>query len=112
MQADLYLAVTPADELLVYIEKGVGSKFEAFAIYRGLPYSGMIKAGRFIPAYGWRFADHKAYSRDYLGFSQYPSSGKQWIEDAGARMPLGGPYLSSEDIQMIKEWINDGAENN
>lgn len=30
----------------------------------------------------------------------------------GARMPEGGPYLSSDRIDQIKEWINQGAENN
>lgn len=30
----------------------------------------------------------------------------------GSRMPEGGPYLSSDRIDQIKEWINQGAENN
>jgi hypothetical protein len=30
----------------------------------------------------------------------------------GVRMPEDGPYLSSQRIDQIKEWINDGAENN
>lgn len=30
----------------------------------------------------------------------------------GDRMPLGGPYLSSDDINLIKDWIDEGAENN
>jgi hypothetical protein len=27
----------------------------------------------------------------------------------GARMPFGGPYLSTAQITMIQNWINDGA---
>lgn len=30
----------------------------------------------------------------------------------GERMPRGGPPLSSELIQNIREWIDAGAENN
>lgn len=30
----------------------------------------------------------------------------------GSRMPEGGPFLSSDRIDQIKEWINQGAENN
>lgn len=30
----------------------------------------------------------------------------------GSRMPEGGSFLSSERIDQIKEWINQGAENN
>lgn len=30
----------------------------------------------------------------------------------GARMPLGGPYLSEEQIQLIRTWIEEGAPNN
>lgn len=30
----------------------------------------------------------------------------------GSRMPEDGPYLSSDRIDQIKEWINQGAENN
>lgn len=28
------------------------------------------------------------------------------------RMPLGGPFLSSEEINVIRAWINNGAQNN
>jgi hypothetical protein len=28
------------------------------------------------------------------------------------RMPQGGPYLTSFQIQMIEDWINEGARNN
>jgi hypothetical protein len=31
---------------------------------------------------------------------------------AGARMPQGGPFLSSADIAVIRSWIQAGAPNN
>ena len=30
----------------------------------------------------------------------------------GDRMPVGGPFLSQADIDVIKQWINNGAANN
>ena len=30
----------------------------------------------------------------------------------GDRMPLGGPYLSQSDIDVIRAWISQGAPNN
>lgn len=30
----------------------------------------------------------------------------------GARMPQGGPFLSTTEIDLIKRWINQGALNN
>ena len=30
----------------------------------------------------------------------------------GGRMPQGGPFLDQATMDMIKEWINDGAPNN
>jgi hypothetical protein len=32
--------------------------------------------------------------------------------EIGSRMPEGGPYLSDERINQIKDWIDNGAENN
>jgi hypothetical protein len=31
---------------------------------------------------------------------------------AGLRMPQGGPFLSTGDIQVIRTWIDQGAQNN
>ncbi len=30
----------------------------------------------------------------------------------GSRMPLGGPPLSDDEIALIRDWIDQGAENN
>ncbi|MBI5838230.1 MAG: hypothetical protein HZB25_13405 [Candidatus Eisenbacteria bacterium] len=30
----------------------------------------------------------------------------------GGRMPLGGPYLSAEEVQAIEDWIRAGAKRN
>ena len=28
------------------------------------------------------------------------------------QMPIGGPYLTGDEIEIIKTWINEGAKNN
>lgn len=32
--------------------------------------------------------------------------------DKGERMPQGGPYLSSDQISLIRDWISEGAQDN
>ncbi len=32
--------------------------------------------------------------------------------DQGERMPVGGPYLSDDEISLIRDWIDEGAQNN
>ena len=86
MHGDLYMAFSPSERMTVYIEKGIHSAFEAFALLKKLPMSGTLKAGRFIPAYGWRFVDHKSFVRDFLGFSQYPDFGPRLVEDTGLEL--------------------------
>lgn len=83
MQADLYLAITPVDNVLVYLEKGIGNAFEAYVLMRVLKEYGVLKVGRFVPSYGWRFAEHKSYVREHLGFTAYNTRGVQVSEDNG-----------------------------
>lgn len=33
------------------------------------------------------------------------------LQKCGSQMPLGGPYLSSTQIDLIASWIDDGAQN-
>jgi len=66
MQADVYLSVRMDDRTSVYVERGRGGQGEAFGTARHLPADGYLKAGRFLPAYGWRFADHQLPARRYL----------------------------------------------
>jgi hypothetical protein len=33
------------------------------------------------------------------------------VADCGSRMPLGGPFLADAEIQVIREWIDEGAPN-
>jgi hypothetical protein len=89
MQVDLHLAVSPLETTLfnegrltflttVGIEgsrseayKNVLSRFfvkEYFGLYDNLPYNLYAKAGRFLPAFGWRLDDHTSFVRQNFTF--------------------------------------------
>lgn len=34
------------------------------------------------------------------------------VPPVGVRMPEGGPYLPDSTIQVVRDWINGGAQNN
>jgi len=66
MQGDLYLAANLGFDLQAYFEQGIYGTGEVFGAWRGFPLDGYVKAGRFLPDYGWRFADHQMFNRRYL----------------------------------------------
>ena len=73
MEAALYLSADLWQRLTLYMAPMLyGSEtfaFEASAITR-LPWAGLyIKAGRFIPPFGWKVANHSAFTRKGLGFN-------------------------------------------
>ncbi len=68
MQSDIYLSFQVDEKFALYFDRGSGNTYEAFGLARLLPFNGYIKTGRFTPAYGWKLADHNAFSREKLGF--------------------------------------------
>lgn len=68
MQGDIYIDFQMDDQLSLYYDQGISSKYELFGMWQGLPLTGYVKLGRFVPSYGWKFDDHTMYVRDDLGF--------------------------------------------
>jgi hypothetical protein len=68
MQGDIYLDFQMDDNLSLYYDQGISSSYELFGLWQGLPLTGYVKAGRFVPSYGWRFDDHTMFVRSQLGF--------------------------------------------
>lgn len=75
MQGDLYLDARLGRRFFAYLETGQAGAGEVFGAIHALPLDGWLKAGRFVPDYGWRFADHQLFARRYL------------LEPAGADRP-------------------------
>lgn len=68
MQGDIYLEFRLDENLGLYYDQGINSNYELFGTWRGLPGTGYLKAGRFVPSYGWKFDDHTMFTREQLGF--------------------------------------------
>ncbi len=66
MQGDVYLNLQLSGTASAYVEQGLSTSGEIYGLLRDLPLDGHLKAGRFIPDYGWRFADHQMFNRRYL----------------------------------------------
>lgn len=63
MQGDIYFDIRLNKWVRLYLDKGLYNGFEAFALAKGLPWDGYVKAGKFMPAYGTRTDDHNAFIR-------------------------------------------------
>ena len=74
MQGDVYLNFRIAKKVSMYLDKGLYSGFEIFGLLNILPGSGHIKAGRFVPNYGIKMDEHRAFVREQTGFS--PEAGQ------------------------------------
>jgi len=100
MQGDLYINLKLAKKVNVYFDKGLYSGFEIFGLLNVLPLNGYVKAGKFVPNYGLKLDDHRAYVREYIGFS--PEIGNPYFTGAevgivpGPLSVTGGIYNSSE----------------
>ena len=88
MQTDLYIAAHLAKNTHLYFNKGIGSRFEAFAIAGVLPLNGYVKAGWFTPAYGLRLDDHNIFVRSKTLF--FGNGG----QDAGLEVSISPGFLT------------------
>lgn len=68
MQGDLYLGLKVRQRVQVVLERGLHGVGENFALLQVLPWHGSLKAGRFLPNVGWRWADHDTAVRRALGY--------------------------------------------
>lgn len=87
MQGDLYVNLRLARKVSVYFDKGLYSGFEVFGLLNVLPNNGFLKVGKFVPNYGLKLDDHRAYVRQYTGFS--PEYGRPELTGGEAAMSPG-----------------------
>ena len=69
MQGDVYLSLQLDPKYLLYYDRGLSNTYEFFGLAHVLPWDGYVKAGRFVPPYGWKFDDHTMYVRNDLGLA-------------------------------------------
>jgi len=66
MQGDLYFNIRMTPTASIYFEQGLRGSGEIFAVLHTMTMDGYLKAGRFIPDFGWKFADHTMFNRRFL----------------------------------------------
>jgi hypothetical protein len=69
MQGDVYLSFQLDPRYLLYVDRSLSNTYEVFGLAHVLPWDGYVKAGRFVPAYGWKFDDHTMFVRSEEGFT-------------------------------------------
>jgi hypothetical protein len=67
MQADLYFSFQLDSTVVLYYDRGESGSYELFGFDYLRPFL-YVKAGRFVPAYGWKFDDHTMFVRAESGF--------------------------------------------
>jgi mono/diheme cytochrome c family protein len=70
-----------------------------------LTYAGLMKGGTVVAGAAIKPGDH---AHSVLWQIIQPGTG----QPGGQRMPAGGPYLTTAQINTIAEWIDQGAKNN
>jgi hypothetical protein len=68
MQGNVYVSFDVDSSYSIYYDHGMSSTYQLFGLAHRLPWDGYIKAGRFVPSYGWYFDDHTMYVRSEQGF--------------------------------------------
>ncbi|MGQ0721989.1 MAG: hypothetical protein ACT4PE_10510 [Candidatus Eiseniibacteriota bacterium] len=85
MQGSLYFALGLGDpRYKIYVHQEFGQRdvnVEAFGLAYILPANGYVKAGRIVPAFGWKVADHRAFARrDFVFLPQFPPHSDTGVE--------------------------------
>jgi hypothetical protein len=74
MQGSVYLSFQLDERFSAYIHQEFGqsrANVQAYEIYGMgfvLPANGYVKAGKFVPSYGWKQADHRSFTRTQFVF--------------------------------------------
>lgn len=66
MEGNFYLNAQLNRYFSLTMNKGLYDGFEIFGMGYVLPMKGYFRAGKFQPAYGWRFADHTSFVREKM----------------------------------------------
>jgi len=66
MEGNFYASAQLDDRFSATLNKGLYDGFEIFGTGYILPLEGCFRAGKFQPAYGWRFDDHTSFVRERM----------------------------------------------
>ncbi len=106
MQGNIYMNYRLAKKVNIYLDKGLYSGFEIFGMLNILPANGFIKIGKFVPNYGTKMDDHRAYIRMYTGFS--PELGRPELTGAEVAF-LPGPVSITGGVYNATDGFGAGT---
>ena len=86
MQSDLYVNLLLDDRVSIYFDKGRSDTYEVFGLGYVTPHA-YLKAGRFVPSYGWKFDDHTMFVREILELAP-PANSDVGLEAGYSHGPL------------------------
>lgn len=86
MQGDLYFDFQLDPRVSIYYDRGHSDTYEMFGLGYVLPVV-YVKAGRFVPSYGWKFDDHTMFVRNELGLAP-PGNSDVGVEAGLERGPI------------------------
>lgn len=66
MESKLYINAQINDRFSVTLSDNINTAYEVFGMGYYLPYQGYIRAGKFMPSFGWRFADHTSFVKEQM----------------------------------------------
>jgi hypothetical protein len=112
MQGDLYLGFELDPKVTLYFDRGMSTSYELFGVGYVTP-SVYVKAGRFVPSYGWKFDDHTQFVRSEMGFMP-PSNSDVGVEigasperfDVQAAVVNGNRGSIQDDNGTVSETLN------
>ncbi len=125
MQTDLYLAYRPYNpkdfnrgRLTLLASVGAqGSKDEQFdgfsdrffarewyAMYHDLPYQTYVRAGRFMPAHGWRLDDHTGFTRQEQRILGQPFDHERQVTGIEVGLNPNYPYVHASVFNIADQW--------
>lgn len=125
MQADLYLAARPYNpatlnggRLTLLVNTGFrGSREEQFddtwdrffvreawAMYHDLPNQAYVRAGRFLPPFGWRLDDHTAFIRQETGFVGGPLDHERQVTGVEVGFNPNRAYFHLAAFNAADDW--------
>jgi len=101
MEGNVYLAFDLGKTATLHVARGISATGEIYGLAYVLPITGgYVKAGRFVPSFGWKVDDHTTYVRQDLGFAPPSNS------DVGVELGASPGHL---DIQAAFTNGNRGA---
>jgi hypothetical protein len=87
MQGNVYLSLQLTDRFFAHLAQGISTTAELYGLGYILPANGYVKVGRFVPDFGWRVADHTAFTGPHGFFPSHTDVGLEGGSVSGASGP-------------------------